>query len=138
MVDAPGVVTAVDGLHALVRMDETGCGHCHEPGGCGGQNIGEMFRTQPRLFRVENPDHSRVGDRVVVVTTNDTVNRGALFAYGLPLLALFLGAFAGRFVAGETGSIIGAVVGVLGAWMALPRLEAIARTRARIQPLIRR
>ena len=125
MIDAPGVVTALDGDYAIVRMDETGCGRCHEAGGCGGQNIGKMFCSAPRTFRVLNQEHSAVGDRVKVSIPEGVVKRSAALAYGLPLLALFAGSFGGSAIAGEAGAMIGAVLGVLCAWLAL----RYARTR---------
>lgn len=138
MIETHGVVTALDGSHAIVRMEEAGCGRCHEPGGCGGQNIGKMFGGGPRLFRVGNPTNACIGDHVGVVVKNAAVHRGALIAYGAPLLALFLGAFLGRYLAGEMGSIIGAVVGVVSAWKALPLLESLVQVRSEIGPQIKR
>ena len=121
MIDAPGTVTEIDGEHAVVRMDETGCGRCHEEGGCGGHNIGKMLCASPRSFRVLNPGNSRVGDRVRVSIAEGAVRRGALFAYGLPLLLLFVGALGGSAIAGETGAIAGAAAGLAGSWLVLRR-----------------
>lgn len=119
MIDAPGTVTEIDGEYAVVRMDETGCGRCHEEGGCGGHNIGQMLCSSPRSFRVLNPGNSRVGDRVKVTVAEGAVRRGAVFAYGVPLLMLFVGALGGSAVAGESGAIAGAISGLLGSWLIL-------------------
>ena len=40
MNETKGTITALDGDYALVRIADAGCGRCHEPGGCGGVNIG--------------------------------------------------------------------------------------------------
>ena len=64
MIDAWGTVVAVDEQHATIRMDETGCGRCGEPGGCGGNHAGRLFCSTPRTFRVANPDGRAVGERV--------------------------------------------------------------------------
>lgn len=101
MIDAPGIVTALDGDFAIVRMEESGCGRCHETGGCGGNNIGRLFCSAPRSFRVLNPGKSSPGDRVVVAIDEGALRRSALMCYGLPLLALFIGAFCGSALAGE-------------------------------------
>ena len=116
---APGSVTAIDGEHAIVRMDETGCGRCLEPGGCGGNTMGKLFCSTPRTFRVLNPGRSVVGDRVSVVIAEGAVGRSAALAYGVPLLALLIGAASGSNVAGETGAIAGAAGGLLFAWVTL-------------------
>ena len=119
MIDAPGKITAVDGDYAIVRMDETGCGRCHEPGGCGGDTMGRIFCSVPRTFRVLNPEHSAVGERVTIVIAAGAVRRSAARAYGFPLLALFAGAFGGSFLAGEAGAMAGAMAGLLCGWLAL-------------------
>lgn len=135
-IDATGVIIELDGDYAMVRMDETGCGRCHEPGGCGGNNIGKMFCSAPRVFRVFNPAQTSVGMRVTIVIAEGAVRRSAALAYGLPLLALFLGAFCGAAVAGETGSIIGAICGLFVAWMGLRFAHRLRSSSRLFQPYI--
>ena len=137
MIDAQGTITAVSGDTAEVLMDETGCGRCHEEGGCGGHNIGKMLCASPRTFRVLNPGHSVVGDRVTVVIAEGAVRRSAMLAYVVPLLALFVGALGGSALAGEAGAIIGAVGGVLGAWLVLRYVQARGKPDRHSQPYIR-
>jgi len=119
MSDVTGTVTSLDGEYALVRMENAGCGRCHEPGGCGGVNIGKMFCSESQTFRVLNPEKSAVGDHVSVAIADGAVRFGALLAYGVPLLLLLIGAFAGSGVADDFGSIIGAVAGLT---LAVPTL----------------
>lgn len=138
MIDAPARITEIDGDYAVVLMDETGCGRCHEEGGCGGQNIGKMFCHQPRSFRVLNPGLARIGERVKISIAEDAVRRGAMLAYVWPLLALFGGALGGSALAGEAGAIGGAVAGVFCAWLML-RQQTRSRGAAqqRGEPFIR-
>ena len=133
MVDARGTVVAEDGDHAIVRVDEAGCGRCHEPGGCGGNNLGSLLCSTPRTFRVRNPRRAVVGEKVVVSIAEGAVRRGALLAYGLPLLAVLLGAVGGALLGDETGSIVGAFGGLGGAWVYLRR----ARIGSQAEPFIR-
>ena len=121
LVDAVGTVIEVDGDHAVVRLDETGCGRCQEEGGCGGHNIGTMLCATPRSFRLANPDHKQVGDRVHIVIADGALRRGAMLAYGWPLLALLAGAFAGSAVAGDAGAIAGGLAALIGVWLLLRR-----------------
>lgn len=137
MIDAAGTITARDGDFATVLLDEAGCGRCLEPGGCGGNNIGKMFCRTPRTFRVRNPGNLAVGDRVNVALAAGAVQRGALLAYGLPLLALFIGALGGSALAGETGAILGAVGGLLCAWLALRFAQGRGAPDQRFEPYIR-
>ena len=137
MIDAQGTITAVNGDTAEVLMDETGCGRCHEEGGCGGHNIGKMLCASPRTFQVRNPGNSAVGDRVTVVIAEGAVRRSALLAYVVPLLALFIGALGGSALAGELGAIIGAVGGLLGAWLILRYVQAHGAPDRHSRPYIR-
>jgi sigma-E factor negative regulatory protein RseC len=122
MAEARGTVIAQDGDRALVHIAGEGCGRCHEPGGCGGHSLALAFCLSPRIYRVLNSRGARVGEEVVVVICERALLRGALAGYVLPLLGLFLGAALGLGLAGDTGSMIGALIGLLAAW-------ALQRTR---------
>lgn len=116
MIEASGKVTAIDGGYALVSIIDKGCGRCHEEGGCGGNNLAQMFCSSPKTYRVLNPRKATVGDTVVVVIGEKTLFRGALVAYGFPLSGLFVGAVLGLLLFGDTGSILGAGCGLSFAW----------------------
>ena len=137
MSEAHGTVAGLDGDHAIVRMDEAGCGRCHEEGGCGGHNLGNLLCRTPRTFRVPNPGRSRIGDRVVVCIAEGAVRRSALRAYGLPLLSLLLGAVIGSLLGGDVGAIGGAVGGLLLAWQGLRHVQRRSVPDPRSQPYIR-
>ena len=137
MIDAQGTITAVNGDTAEVLMDETGCGRCHEEGGCGGNNLGKMLCASPRRFEVLNPGNSAVGDRVTVVVAEGAVRRSALLVYVVPLLALLVGALGGSALAGEIGAIVGAVGGLLGAWLILRYAQAHGAPDRHSRPYIR-
>ena len=78
MIEARGKIAAIDGDYALVSISDTGCGRCHEAGGCGGNNLTQMLCTSPKTYRVLNPRQARVGDSVVVVVAEKSVFRGAV------------------------------------------------------------
>ena len=137
MIDASGTITALDGDYAIIRMDEAGCGRCHEPGGCGGNPLGKVFCSVPRTFRVLNPGNSAIGSRVTVVIAEGSVRRSAILAYGLPLLALFFGAISGSTLAGEAGAIIGSLCGLFCAWLSLRYAQRRGVLDPRSQPYIR-
>jgi len=137
MIDALGTITALDGKYALVLMDESGCGRCHEQGGCGGNNLGKMFCSTPRTFRVLNPRNSVIGERVTIAIAEGVVRRSATLVYGLPLLALFVGALAGSALAGETGAIVGSTIGLLFSWRLLRYAQQRMAPDHRSQPFIR-
>jgi len=136
MADAKGIITALDGEYALVQMDDSGCGRCHEPGGCGGVNIGKMLCATPQVFRVLNPAKSAIGQHVIVTVPSGAVRRGALIAYGVPLLLLLIGAFVGLGVAGDLGAAVGSVAG-LAASLPILHLSQVKNSASRqFQPYI--
>ena len=137
MIDAKGTVTSVDGDYAIVEMEETGCGRCHEEGGCGGHNLGKMLCRTPRVFRVLNPGKASVGDQITISIDEGAIGHTAILAYGLPLLSLFAGAFAGMSFAGEAGAISGSIIGLIAAWAALRHFQHRRTASQHFQPYIR-
>lgn len=107
-----GVVRALDGDDALVEVEQGGCGRCHEEGGCGGQQLTQMFCSGPKSYRAENTIGAHVGDRVVVATSPGSIRRTANLAYGMPLLGAIGGALAGMYLSGDAGAMLGAAGGL--------------------------
>jgi len=116
MSETRGVVTALDGDHAIVRTEETGCGRCHESGGCGGVRVSQMLCATPRVWRVLNPRGAAVGDEVRIAVADGAVGASAMLIYVQPLLLLFAAAAAGFWLGGDPGGVAGAAVGLIGGW----------------------
>lgn len=116
---APGIVRVVDGEWAEVEILQSGCGRCHETGGCGGQNLSQALCSKPKHYRVANPKQLPVGSEVHVILGLAAVRQSATLAYVLPLLALILGAMLGQAVAGELAAILGALLGIVLSWLYL-------------------
>jgi sigma-E factor negative regulatory protein RseC len=108
-----GVVRTLDGDDALVEVEQGGCGRCHEEGGCGGQQLTQMFCSGPKSYRAENTIGADVGDRVVVATSPGSIRRTANLAYGMPLLGAIGGALAGMYLGGDAGAMLGAAGGLI-------------------------
>lgn len=106
-------VVALEGEDALVEVAGGGCGRCHEAGGCGGQNLTQMFCKGPKTYRVANALAARPGDQVTVAIESGSVRRIANLAYGLPLLSSILGAVVGTRLADDLGGMLGAACGLV-------------------------
>lgn len=104
------LVRAIEGDEAIVEIEQGGCGRCHEEGGCGGQQLTQMFCSAPRTYRVRNATGSSVGDRVTVAIAAGSVRRTANLAYGIPLMACIGGALLGTSLAGDVGAMAGALI----------------------------
>ncbi|MBL8427812.1 MAG: SoxR reducing system RseC family protein [Dechloromonas sp.] len=111
-----GIVRSLDGTNALVEVEQGGCGRCHEEGGCGGQQLTQMFCSGLKTYQADNAIGAVVGDRVVVATPPGSVRRTANLAYGIPLLGTIGGAMVGMQLAGDIGGIAGALAGLMGAF----------------------
>lgn len=119
-----GIVRAIEGQEAIIEVEQGGCGRCHEKGGCGGQQLTQMFCSGPKTYRADNPGGARVGDNVQVAVAAGAMRRSANLAYGFPVLGLLLGAGVGMPLAGDPGAMLGGVAGMFLAWL-------FARRRAR-------
>jgi sigma-E factor negative regulatory protein RseC len=107
------VVRAIEGDDILVQVAHGGCGRCHEKGGCGGQQITQMFCAGPKQYRLRNTGRATVGDEVIVAIAPGAVRQTANLVYGVPLTALFIGALLGTQVFGDIGGMLGAGVGLM-------------------------
>lgn len=134
--DAWGTIIASDEQQATVRMDESGCGRCGEPGGCAGNHAGKLFCSTPRTFRIPNAEHRSVGERVRISVVNGSVGRSALHAYVFPLLTLLAGALSGSALGDEAGAIGGSIAGLLIGWLGLRQAQRRSRRDPRLQPSI--
>lgn len=109
------IVRSLDGNRAFVEVEQGGCGRCHEEGGCGGQQLTQMFCSGPKSYLADNFVQAGVGDRVVVAIAAGSVRRSANLAYILPLTVTIGGAIVGSSINGDLGGILGAVAGFFGA-----------------------
>lgn len=107
------VVRAVDGEMAQVEVEQGGCGRCHEEGGCGGQQLTQMFCSGPKTYRVKNSVGAVIGDRVRVGIAPGSVSKTANFAYILPLTVALAGAALGTSLGGDATGILGAICGLV-------------------------
>lgn len=108
---------------ARVSVAQGGCGRCHEEGGCGGQNLTQMFCGSPRTFWVDNPVGAVVGEQVEVGIGAGAVRKTANLAYGLPLLATIFGALAGSRFGGDLWAMAGALAGLVPAVIFVRRMS---------------
>lgn len=108
-------VLRTEGAEALVEAPAQGCGRCMEPGGCGGQGLGQLLSSQPRTYWVANDIGAVAGESVELAIAPGVVGATASLIYGVPLLALLLGAVVGMQLGGEPAAMAGAVGALIGA-----------------------
>lgn len=112
------VVARVEGDQVYVETDGAGagCGRCHETGGCQSGLLGQLFRSQPRQYRITNSIGVAPGERVIVRIADGATLGAAVLAYGLPVITLLLGALIGTALAGadrnDAATALGATIGL--------------------------
>lgn len=131
-----GTVRAVDGHEAIVEVEQGGCGRCHEKGGCGGQHLTQMLCAGKKTYRVDNPDGAAVGDSVIIAIAAGAVRRSANLAYGLPLVAVIVGAVIGMQVGGDPGAMVGGGMGLFAAWLTVRKVTAPGLVNKQVRPYI--
>ena len=131
-----GTVRALEGDEALVEVEQGGCGRCHEEGGCGGQQLTQMFCSGPKSYRVANPHGAQPGDQVTVAIAAGTIRQTANLAYGLPLTVTIAGAAIGTQINGDLGAMIGAAVGIAGSLIYIRRRAQSAGGNLASRPYI--
>lgn len=131
-----GTVRAVHGQEAIVEVEQGGCGRCHEKGGCGGQHLTQMLCAGKRTYRVDNPNGAVVGEFVTIAIAARAVRRSANLAYGLPLVAVIVGAVAGMQLGGDPGAMVGGGLGLFAAWLTMRRVSASRAGNSDVCPYI--
>lgn len=117
VVTIKGVVRSLADDQAIIEVAQGGCGRCHEKGGCGGQQLTQMFCNGPKTYVVPNTIGAIVGDEVNVAIRAGNVRKTANLAYGAPLIALIGGAVIGSYVGQDVGAMIGAGLGLISAYL---------------------
>ena len=111
--------------------DPGGCGVC-AGSGCATRRIAELFQPQIRQYQVESRFPIAIGDEVIVGLPDGNLLRSALYLYGLPLVAVMLGAGLAQWVRpGDAGAVAGALLGLLlaGAWIVTRSSTSLSRAR---------
>jgi sigma-E factor negative regulatory protein RseC len=132
MVEGFARIVAVSGGKAWAEPEPVaGCGTCHSAGLCSiGKQLGDPNARQlAKRFALPGNLGLVVGDRVVVGVREDTLTKGALIAYGLPLLTLLVGGIAGQEIGhsdgyAALGAVSGLLAGLLGTWIISGHLSA--------------
>nr|WP_200917344.1 SoxR reducing system RseC family protein [Jeongeupia sp. HS-3] len=103
----------------------TPCGNCDPQTGCRSVAISRMFGQAQQHYRVNNPLGAKEGEYVKVAVAERTLLQSALWAYGLPLLVMLLGAVLGRLIdpVSPLGEVLGAALGfgAAFAWLRIAR-----------------
>ena len=129
--ESKAIVSRIEGQFAVVEVMPagSGCGRCHEAGGCGSNLLNQSLRPKKlNFYRLPNRIGAKVGDCVVVAVPEGAVLRAAALAYLLPVLFLIVGAAIGTAlsdhdVSALAGAGAGLALGLLVLRVAQSRLS---------------
>lgn len=126
MIEEQVVVTATTEHGAWIEgVQQSACGSCSAKAGCGQHTMSQLGKKVTLWLPFDNAnvqagedvvslkDFLRVGQQVVVGLPEGAILQSTLVLYGVPLIALVLGAIVGHSVGGEVGSILTSVVAML-------------------------
>ncbi|ESQ10219.1 MAG TPA: Fis family transcriptional regulator [Chromatiaceae bacterium] len=141
MIEQEASVIAVADGSALVDVQrQSSCSACDAGAHCGTSVLAKLFGNG-NATRVRILDHIGLtpGERVVIGIRNRALVRASLTAYLLPLLTLIAAAGgAEQAGAGDFGSVIAALVGLLiGLWLA-SIITGGTGAKARFRPILLR
>lgn len=141
MIEEPGVVLAVDGQDVWVATQrKTTCGSCVAKAACG-QGIVNSFSAdkKPHTIKVRSDLHLQEGDQVTLGISEDSLIRGAMLVYMLPLVAMFAAALGVNALnAAEPWVILAAVLGFLGGAIWVRLFSARYMDETTMQPVVLR
>ncbi len=107
------IVLRVEGASAVIRVSgDGGCGRCSEVGGCGSDVLGQLFGGRCSSYSVVTDRPLTPGAEIEVAVEPRAPLLAAALAYGLPLLGLLAGGAIGEQYVGDTGSVLGAALGL--------------------------
>lgn len=128
MIEEQVVVTATTPEGAWVEgIQQSACGSCSAKAGCGQHTMSQLGKKVTLWLPFDSQFASAsgvseeglsinslsVGQQIVVGLPEGAILRSTLVLYGVPLLALVLGAILGHSLWGELGSILSAVLFML-------------------------
>ena len=124
MIEEQVVITSITPEGAWVEgMQQSACGSCSAKAGCGQHTMSQLGRKVSlwlplndltnEATREAMAEPFRIGQQVVVGLPEGAILRSTVVLYGLPLIALVLGAISGHALWGEVGSIVLSVLSML-------------------------
>lgn len=146
MIEESGLVVQidVDGTWVETQRRST-CSSCSAQNGCGTSVLAKVLGTRRSKFRVLSDVSLQVGDPVIVGIREQSLVRGSLAVYAVPLLMLLVGASLGELGAeqnlwqdAEQASVLLGLSGLAGGLYWLKRFSVRIQNDRKYQPVVLR
>jgi len=133
-----GVVKSIENDMAIVATARRGaCESCSEKGLCF-----SLGKDEPNLIKAINRANAKIGDAVNLEIADGTTIKATFFLYFLPLLGLIAGAFAGSWLAAQSGwdtDLVSLLFGMIGFAIAISVsivMDRVARKKRHYFPIV--
>lgn len=139
MSEITAIVKRLEDNFAWVETNPaTSCSRCKGGNGCSSISISRLFCSSKQQFKVISHLPLSVGDVVTIGLADEVMIKTALWSYGLPLLALVVGALLGGWLWPEKSDIASVIVGVIGFVLGLLSLRflELARGKEEVYPTV--
>jgi sigma-E factor negative regulatory protein RseC len=127
MQNVVGVVRECEKGRVWIEVEQSGCGRCSEPGGCGGVSIGQSLCSRRKRFCLTDTLGLEPGDGVVVGVPDNVLLRSATAVYLVPLALGLVAAGVAHFLSGNSDSSLVDFAGFMGGlsagWWFLTRMK---------------
>ncbi|MCY0965944.1 SoxR reducing system RseC family protein [Parathalassolituus penaei] len=113
-------------------IQKSACGSCNARKGCGHASLAELGR--PMRLWISTSERLDAGQHVVLDLPDGALAASATTLYGLPLVALIIGAISGQNLGGDTAALVLGGGGLVAGFLLARHLAS--RNRERWQPRI--
>ena len=142
MIEEQGKVVALQNEWVWVETErKTACGQCSANKGCGTSVLASVFGKKANSIAVMKTLPVKVGDEVIIGIEEDTLVKGSLLIYALPLVLLIVFGLLGELVGSQIlladNDFVSAVFSGLGlalGFLWLRHISSRLRRNTRYQP----
>ena len=128
MVEEQAIVVAVDQQSVWVETQrQSACGQCAANKGCGTAVLQKVLGKKRNILPVTGSMPVNVGDQVVIGVDEDSLVKGSITVYAMPIIMMIVFAIAGETIASHMLSMNSDVMSIAGALIGL--LVSIAALR---------
>ncbi|MBE0509248.1 MAG: SoxR reducing system RseC family protein [Chromatiales bacterium] len=100
MIEETAHVLRTEGDYAWVETQRrSSCGSCAAKKGCGTGALSQVLGARVQAIKVRNPVAARAGDEVILGIEEQTLIKGSLAVYLVPLLSMMAGGLLGQWLA---------------------------------------
>jgi sigma-E factor negative regulatory protein RseC len=120
VIEETAIVVAVEGQTIWVETQrQTACGQCAANKGCGSAVWQKVLGKKRNILPVTGDLPVNVGDKVIIGVNEDSLVKGSIAVYAVPVVSMIAFAVMGETLATNTLSINSDLLSVTGAFVGL-------------------